>query len=125
LSQDELKIIERASAGLAYPSESDAPFELFQWPAQGAGSAREVVTARGGGGAGRKIEELTVDGFFAELVASDEGERYRQLRRALGSVLQELKIFRIGAGEVKVDIYLIGRTRSGDWAGLHTTSVET
>ena len=59
------------------------------------------------------------------LVASDEGERYKQLRRALESQLRELRILRLGSGEVKVDIYLIGRTRSGDWAGLHTTSVET
>jgi hypothetical protein len=124
VSLDELKIIEGASAGLAYPSESDAPFDLFRWPAKGTGSARKVVMSRGGGG-GRRIEEVTVDGFFAELVASDEGERYRQLRRALESQLQDLQILRVGAGEVNVDIYLIGRTRSGDWAGLHTTSVET
>jgi hypothetical protein len=122
MSQDELKIIERASAGLLYPSESDAPFDLFRWPAKGAGSARDVVMLRG---AGRKMEEVMVDHFFAELVASDEGERYEQLRRALESQLLELRILRLGSGEVKVDIYLIGRTRSGDWAGLHTTSVET
>ncbi len=96
VSQDELKMIERASAGLAYPSESDAPFDLFRWPVKGTGSAREAVMSRGGG-AGRKIEEVTVDAFFAELVASDEGERYRQLRRALESQMQDLRILRLGA----------------------------
>ena len=39
--------------------------------------------------------------------------------------LAGLKVFRVGTGEVRVDVYLIGKTRSGKWAGLHTVSVET
>jgi hypothetical protein len=122
MSPDELQEIRKASDGLDYPSESDAPFDLFRWP-KGRGAAREQVVAHGG--AVRKIEEVLSDAFFAELIESDEGERYKQLRRALESQLKELKIFRVGVGEPKVDIYLVGRTRAGDWAGLHTTSIET
>ena len=119
---DELQEIKKASARLEYPSESDAPFDLFRWP-KGSGTAREQVVAHGG--ANRKVEEVAIDAFFAELIESDDGERYRQLRRALESQLKELKIFRLGVGEAKVDIYLVGRMRGGDWVGLHTTSVET
>jgi hypothetical protein len=28
-------------------------------------------------------------------------------------------------GKTKIDIYLVGKTPDGDWAGLKTTSVET
>jgi hypothetical protein len=117
MSQDELQEIKNASQGLEYPSESDAPFDIIRWPAKDALTAHFAT--------GRKVEEVAIDDFFAELIASDDGERYRQLRRALESHLKELKIYRVGVGETKVDIYLLGRLRTGDWAGLHTTSVET
>jgi hypothetical protein len=117
MSQDELQEIRKASAGLEFPSESDAPFDVIRWP------AKDAITAHFGGR--RKVEEVAIDAFFAELLESDDGERYRQLRRTLESQLKQLKIYRVGVGETKVDIYLLGRLRTGDWAGLHTTSIET
>jgi hypothetical protein len=119
---DDLQALAHAMEGLTYPSESDAPFEPFRWPASRPGaSARDAVVAHVKGGA--KIEEVSPADFFAELEGSDDAERYRQLRRVLESRLSDLKVIR--AGERKVDVYLIGRTHAGDWAGLHTTSVET
>jgi len=32
-------------------------------------------------------------------------------------------VFRVG--KVKVDVFVVGKTADGDWAGLRTTSVET
>jgi len=119
---DDLAEIRKAADGLQYPSESDAPFDVFRWPGT-SGTARDVVGAHGG--TGRKIEEVAIDAFFAELIESDDGARYKQLCRALESNLKELKIFRVGVGEPKVEVYLVGRTRIGELAGLHTTSVET
>jgi hypothetical protein len=121
--QDEMLEIRQACEGLEYPSESDTPFDLFTWPAGGAGTARDQVVAHGG--AGRKMEEVTVDDFFAELVEAEDGDRFKRLRATLESHLKDLKIFRVGAGEVKVDVYLLGRLASGAWGGLHTRSVET
>jgi hypothetical protein len=66
---------------------------------------------------------VPVDQFFGELEATDDAQRYRALRRVLESTLSGLRVFRLGF--VKVDVYLVGRTRSGLWGGLHTTSVET
>jgi hypothetical protein len=121
--QDEMQEIRQACEGLEYPSESDTPFDLFKWPAAGAGTAREQVVAHGG--TGRKIEEVTADDFFAELVEGDDGDRFRRLRATLESHLKDLKIFRVGGGEVKVDVYLVGRLASGALGGVHTRSVET
>jgi hypothetical protein len=121
-TDDVLEALARASTGLVYPSESDAPFEPFRWPATSASeSARDAVVRHVKRGA--RIEEVSVDDFFAELQGSDDGERFKALRQAVELTLSGLKVIR--AGERKIDVYLIGRTRAGDWAGLHTTSVET
>jgi hypothetical protein len=119
----ELRALRQAAEGLEYPSESDAPFEPFQWEAKGDGSAASQVAAHAR--PGQKIEEVPVDRFFAQLDDSDDAERFRQLRRVLESQLPGVKIFRAGVGETEVDIYLLGQTRAGNWAGLHTVSVET
>ena len=121
MSQDALDRLKQASAGLLYPSESDEPFDVFRWSAQGKDTAGEQIAAHGG--KGRKIEEIAVNLFFRELEDADDAERFKQLRQAAEASLTELKVFRIGS--VRIDVYLIGRTHSGEWAGLHTVSVET
>jgi hypothetical protein len=124
----ELSAIRAAAAGLEYPSESDSPFDAFMWNEErdrAAKSARGVVLAHVSRGA--ILHELTSDAFFAELVTSDDGERFGQLRTALETNLAELTIFRVLTGSPRVDVYLIGKLRdpAGGWAGLHTVSVET
>jgi hypothetical protein len=120
---DELDALRRASAGLLYPSESDAPFDVFRWDAPGdaGGSATKAVAAHSGGG--EPVEETSLDAFFTALDGSQDAARFRELRRAVESSLTSPTVVRVG--ERKIDVYLIGRTRSGAWAGLHTTSVET
>lgn len=117
--QQTLEALRKASAGLLYPSESDAPFDVFQWPASG--SAREQVAAHAK--PGQAVEEVPVDTFFAELEGTEEAANFRQLRKILETVLTDVRVFR--AGSVKVDVYVVGMTHSFGWVGLHTTSVET
>src|SRR2546423_1752737 len=105
-----LEELTKASAGLEYPSESDAPFDAFVWRsapsnsapkprAEAVGdatgpSARQQVAARTG--AKRTIEPVPVDQFFKELEASEDGPRYRALRQLLTSRLSNLQVFRAG-----------------------------
>jgi hypothetical protein len=121
MPQDELQAITTASAGLMYPSETDAPFEPFCWTTPAGGSARSQVAAHAR--KGQTIQEVPLNDFFAELDDSDDADRFRTLRQVMESQLAGLKIFRLG--QIKIDVYLIGKTRSGAWAGLHTISVET
>ena len=123
MPDDELKPLTDASRGLLYPSESDAPFDAFRWPAKTAASAKDAVAAQAK--APRKVEQMSLDDFFAGVEGSDDQARFKQLRVTLEKTLKDPKVIRLGAGEPKVDVYLIGKTRGGDWAGLHTTSVET
>ena len=122
MAGDELERLRTASAGLDYPSESDAPFDLFCLTSEGGKTAEEQIAGLGGE---RNIEEVPLDRFFTGLEDSEDAPRFRQVHRALESVLDQPRVFRVGGGEVRVDIYLIGRTRTGRWAGLHTVSVET
>lgn len=118
---DGLKALRTAVEGLTYPSDSDEPFDVFLW--EGSGSARDQVAAHAG--KGRNIEEVRVETFFAQLDDADDAPRYANVRKILQSTLRDLRVFRVGTGEVSVDIYLIGSTRSAEWAGLHTVSIET
>jgi len=118
----EIGELQAAVAGLLYPSESDEPFDVVWWQAREGKSAREAVAAHG---AGRKIETVPIDAYFSQLDESDDARRFRMLRQTLESRLSDLSVFRVGAGEVRVDVYLIGRNRNEDWVGVHTVSVET
>jgi hypothetical protein len=122
MTKDELEALKKASANLEYPSESDTPFDVFHW-GKATSPALEQVQARAG--KARTIEEVHVPTFFQQLTQSDDADRFAALERALNQTLSEIKIYRVGVGEVKVDVYLIGKTKSGEWAGLHTVSVET
>jgi hypothetical protein len=122
MASDELDSLRRASAGLEYPSESDTPFDVFVWKGNGR-RVEEVVAEHAG--KGRTIEETPLDRFFAQLKDSEDADRFELLRRALESQLSGVRVFRASDGSAKIDVYLVGKTRGGDWAGLHTVSVET
>jgi hypothetical protein len=114
----------KAIEGLTYPSESDEPFDAFCWDGIGGPDApREKLAAQIG--TDRSIEPVAFESFFAQLQDADDAARYEQLRRTLKSQLNDPQVFRAGAGEVRVDVYLLGRTREGNWAGVHTVSIES
>jgi hypothetical protein len=66
---------------------------------------------------------VPLDQFFGGLENTDEAQRFRQLRRVVETDLSGAKGLRLGSP--KVDVYLVGRARSGAWVALHTRSVET
>lgn len=116
----ELADLCRAAEGLTYPSESDAPFDAFAWPA----GADPVERAAAHAGKGRgEVEEVPAADFFAELEGTSDAERFRGLRRAMESALAGPRVLRVGSR--KVDVFIVGKAAGGAWAGLHTTSVET
>ncbi len=78
------------------------------------------------------MEEVGLDEFFHDLTQEQEWhdaddkkivDQYRNLLAMLNTVLKDWKVFKIGA--VKIDIHIVGRTATGDWAGIKTEAVET
>lgn len=120
-ADDELEPVRRAVEGLTYPSETDAPFEVFRWEDASARAARDAVASR----VGKRpaMQHVSLDSFFSPLDDAEGAARYRELRRVLESALGGLEVWRVG--EVRVAVYLVGRTTSGAWAGVRTVSVET
>jgi hypothetical protein len=121
---DELK---KATAGLLYTSESDEPFEAFLWKDGGGSLTAQHFLDLSGHKPAEGVEEVKLGDFFSELTADQdwygEAEReaagkYRRLLQTLGSQLSEIRVFRVG--KVDKEIFIVGRTSSGDWAGIKT-----
>jgi hypothetical protein len=115
----EAAALKKAVEALLYPSESDRPFDVFVW--NPTDSPRAAVAAHVKKRA--KIVEQPVDEFFSDLKGADDEPRYRQLRRVLEANLTDLHVFRVG--RIRVDVYIFGKAKSGNWVGIHTVSVET
>ena len=50
-------------------------------------------------------------------------KKFRDLQQTLQDTLSDVKVFRVG--ETNLDIYVVGKTPEGEWAGLKTEAVET
>jgi hypothetical protein len=75
---------------------------------------------------------VSVDEFFAIATAEedwhDEEERetvhrFQNLVSILKQNLSQLQVYRVG--DRSIDVYIVGVTPGGDWAGLATKLVET
>jgi hypothetical protein len=125
--------LERATSGLVYQSETDAPVTPYRLDGfEGAELTEASLLAHLGRDAGTPVATVAVDEFFADLVADQEwygdeerdmARRYRRLVRMLERALKDLKVYRVG--EREVEIYVLGRTRTGEFAGVTTRAVET
>ena len=126
MADDAAATIQKAAAGLLYPSESDAPFDLVRWDSSKGDPSPATVAALAGKGQkkARPVEEVPAAEFFVALAETDDAARFRTLERALRKALTDLHVYRVG-GSAQVDIYVLGKAASGEWLGLHTTSVET
>jgi hypothetical protein len=127
MADDAAATIQKAAAGLLYPSESDAPFDLVRWDSS-KGDPSPTTVAALAGGTGKKrarpVEEVPAGEFFAALAETDDAAKFKALEQVLKKSLSDLHVYRVG-GSPRVDIYLLGRAASGEWLGLHTTTVET
>ena len=132
---DLLATLESAINGLLYMSETDSPFEIVHWKKRGPILSSADVLSFIGQSSGMHIEEYGLDEFFQDLIQDQNWhkpddkktvEKYRNLLAVLKDHLADLKVFEVGEVEIDIyDIYIVGRTAEGDWAGVMTTAVET
>lgn len=123
--------LKQLTDGLLFMSESDYPFETVYWegntelnsqylrklsdqPDDAPVEVRSVDDFLRGVGS-----ELTWKGGQQLVVAKD----YQALVQYLKENLDDLKVYRIG--EVNIPVYIVGRTKNGNWVGLSTRVVET
>jgi Nuclease A inhibitor-like protein len=127
------KIIDRlkqATTDLLWSSESDYPFEVVSWepgieltPSDLFSNIYDTELA---------IESIPLTDLFEPVLTIEDWyedaelalvDRYTNLLDSINTNLSEVQVFRVG--EVEVDIYIIGKTPTGDIIGLKTRSVET
>lgn len=120
-----VEILEAATDGLLYPSESDSPFTIASFSGKGASFVAWLAKQN----PGVPVREITLDEFFGPLVdgyADPEGaQRFRDLRTAIEANLDGVHVYRVG--DVRVTIYLAGHDKMNPnkWIYLKTLSVET
>jgi hypothetical protein len=130
MSKNALDVLKEASNGLLYPSESDEPFEVVAWGKAEGELTPATLTKLASTKPSAKVEEVALDKFFDFLMQPVEGapeeenpEMFKQLRKAVTEQLTDARVYRIG--KVNIDIYIVGKTKEGEWAGLKTKAVET
>jgi len=115
-------VLRRATKGLLFPSETDAELEPFVWKRQGKELTGERLLDLAGQDEDAPVEEMTLDRFF-RAVPSAERPRFDELARVLNEQLSGITVYKVG--EVEKDVYIVGETDDGHWAGLRTAVVET
>ncbi len=123
--------LEQASAGLLFPSESDAPLQVFVWRAAAPFSPAALL-GHIGCDQTTPIRTTDVDRFFRPVTQAHpwdgpaEQERLRRfttLVELLKTELRDLTVYKIGT--VAIDVYVVGRDENGTYLGVTTHVVET
>lgn len=117
--------------GLSYQSESDYAVEPYTRAAdEGAPSAAEFAKGREGDDAA--VRELDIDSFFGNYTQEQDwwgdderatAKKFQALVAFLKENLTDIKVYRVG--DVEADVYIVGKTASGNYAGVKTKIVET
>ncbi|MBE9053418.1 nuclease A inhibitor family protein [Nostocales cyanobacterium LEGE 11386] len=125
--------LKQASDGLLMMSESEYPFEVFLWSNQ----AQEPLTNQKllqltGHPPETLVEEVDLDYFFRNCAEEKEWhdeiqkqdvQKFQTLVTTLKDNLTDIKVYRLGT--IEIDVYIVGKTLSGDLAGFFTKVIET
>jgi Nuclease A inhibitor-like protein len=126
-----LTALRAATKGLLFLSESDAPLKAFLWKDVVIDSV-EALLKHLGKDAATPAEEVALTEFFAPMTTPQSGDddaaradqaRFAALVAQLAA-LQETRVFRLGAGP-EIEVFVVGKTPSGDTAGVSTQLTET
>ncbi|AFY51306.1 Nuclease A inhibitor-like protein (plasmid) [Nostoc sp. PCC 7524] len=125
--------LKQASDGLLMMSESEYPFEVFLW----SGEAQEPLTNQKllqltGHSPETSVETVDLDYFFRNCAVEKEWhdevqkqnvQKFQTLVTTLKDNLTDIKVYRLGT--IDIDVYIVGKTPSGDLAGISTKVIET
>jgi hypothetical protein len=120
--QPVVEALQKASKGLQFTSETEAGFEPFLWEG-GDRLTRQRLLELAGAEKGTAVEEESLDRFFYAVPPEDKA-KFDKLAKALQEQLADIKVYKVG-DEPEKDVYIVGQTKDGQWAGLQTTVVET
>lgn len=128
-----LATLGKATFGLLFPSESDAPLSPYCFRgAPGEEPTPAALLAAEGLPSSTPVETITLAELFDPFAVAEESaspedraeaNRYHDLASLLSRELTNVRVYRVG--KVDIDVYVLGQTPQGAWAGLKTHVVET
>jgi hypothetical protein len=116
--------LEKASKGLLFPSESEAPFKSFLWQDAGAKLSKARLHELVKADKGTTIEETSLDELFQSSVPAEDKAKFQKLADAIKQNLSGITVYKVG-DEAERQVYIVGKTQDGQYAGLQTSVVET
>lgn len=117
-----LNELQAATKGLLFPSETDAPIEAFAWPGGGAQPDEAAVRANAKVDSKAAVTRLTLADLARTIPEESRGD-FLPLFGLLAHHLSGTAVFKVG--EIEMDVYVVGRTADGRYAGIKTSVVET
>jgi hypothetical protein len=114
--------LRKAAKGLQYVSETEAGFEPFLWE-DGDKLTEERLLELAGAEGGTGVEQTGLDAFFRAVPPEDRAQ-FQKLAQTIKEHLSGVKVYKVG-DEPEKQVYIVGKTPDGKWAGLKTTVVET
>ncbi|GAB1540859.1 nuclease A inhibitor family protein [Scytonema sp. NUACC21] len=124
--------LQQAASGLFMPSESEFPFSPVRWAAVFGNITPQHILEFTGHPQNASVEVVELDHLFRNLAFEQEWhddqqkenvKKYKKLLDSIKSDLSDVKVYRVGRRSI--DVYIVGKTPSGDLAGLTTKVVET
>jgi len=122
----------KATKDLLFQSESDEPFEVFEWKDSGSQPMQQALRGLSGSGESVPVREVALHEFFAPLIEAQDWHgdeeketvcRYKSLLETITQRLADPKVYKVG--EVELDIFVVGGVGAGAFAGIRTKAVET
>lgn len=126
-----ISAIADACRGLIYVSETDSPLEPVSFGVADGDKPSDYLAAMGKS-TDERFEEVPADEFFQRLTRIEEwyteaerdrARRFRNLFQLMNDNLSDIRIFRFG--RIRIDIFIVGRAKSGRLIGVRTFAVET
>ncbi|MCX8051716.1 MAG: nuclease A inhibitor family protein [Chlorobi bacterium] len=121
------------AGGLLYPSETDAPVDVFLWDVSERGAlSLDALVEYFGISRDMSVAEVPPEEFFEGITEvhdwHDESERrasenFRRMREIFFANVTQPKHYWVG--ERTVHVFLWGRTSDGNYVGIRTLIVET
>ncbi|NJR39131.1 MAG: nuclease [Leptolyngbyaceae cyanobacterium CSU_1_4] len=118
--------------GLTWMSESDYPFEVVLLPDRAEPLTTDELLQRTGHDAETVVEEISIENFFAPAIQPQDWheeadkqrlQHFQTLLQWIEQHLSSIKVYRVGS--IAIDVYILGKTESGNWISLSTKVIET
>lgn len=110
-----LEQLKMVTAGLLFMSESDYPFEVIHWEGL-TDLTHDFLCRVSGESEDCQVEEMEVEDFLL-------AEKYRNIVQVLSKNLAERKAYKVG--RINMPVYVVGRSKRGNWLGVSTRVVQT